>query len=681
VSRPGRPGPGFPLLSGTLGGSPDQPDGNPPSPDCCEVDEANIPDRALETNGGYMVALGAAVGGGSSVIQSQEHEESSASHTSITQDFDSPPTEGNTLWAIVTVASSITQKDIYTPSGWQVRLEHWDIGPGHVLAVFTKVAGAAESSTVAVSFDTTARATLVIMETDAAFGGIDVDADVNNTVFSIPSTTPTAGLEALLIAISVATNAHNVTVAPSGYTLVEDEVADDGGSERLSVYSLAVDPTSGSYSSSITYANTVNATRAHAWAGAFPEDWTLPIPQSHDGDDATFHALTGPDLARLDMGAEYRIVRTRLRIDTAAAGSRTYTIEGANEADYSDAVTIATIPFTATGADQTVTATFADNTESYRYYQLSSSSSEAVDLHSWSLYEPTLATNHQHATALDDLTDVDAPTPADGEVLTWVDADSEWQAVAPAGGGGGTVDIEDEGAADTIDFVGAGVSVTFSGGQATVDIPGGSGSALYPVSVAWGVQGGANVTNTTIVMSATPTNGNRILLAVGLLGRDTTSVTQTNVTWTMLKRTTAAGGGNPRTELWVGVVGASASTTININSGSSNWVGGQAVEIADALTPTLGTNTSNTATYSTSNPGLTGIIKPTAGQLVVATWCMNGGGPDGRPQIEGLVAGLPSAFGGWIGFMRYGYAQGSHAYGWLPIGLTQTYAAQIGVVT
>lgn len=39
------------------------------------------------------------------------------------------------------------------------------------------------------------------------------------------------------------------------------------------------------------------------------------------------------------------------------------------------------------------------------------------------------------ALALDDLVDVDAPAPADGDVLTWVDADSEWQAVAPSGGG------------------------------------------------------------------------------------------------------------------------------------------------------------------------------------------------------------------------------------------------------
>jgi hypothetical protein len=36
--------------------------------------------------------------------------------------------------------------------------------------------------------------------------------------------------------------------------------------------------------------------------------------------------------------------------------------------------------------------------------------------------------------ALDDLTDVDAPTPSDGDVLTWDDAAGEWVAAAPTGG-------------------------------------------------------------------------------------------------------------------------------------------------------------------------------------------------------------------------------------------------------
>lgn len=39
--------------------------------------------------------------------------------------------------------------------------------------------------------------------------------------------------------------------------------------------------------------------------------------------------------------------------------------------------------------------------------------------------------------ALDDIPDVNAPTPADGDVLTWDSTPGEWVAAAPTGGGGG----------------------------------------------------------------------------------------------------------------------------------------------------------------------------------------------------------------------------------------------------
>ncbi len=45
--------------------------------------------------------------------------------------------------------------------------------------------------------------------------------------------------------------------------------------------------------------------------------------------------------------------------------------------------------------------------------------------------------------ALDDLTDVNAPTPADGDVLTWDDSAGEWIAAAPTGGGGGSTPVAD----------------------------------------------------------------------------------------------------------------------------------------------------------------------------------------------------------------------------------------------
>jgi hypothetical protein len=67
----------------------------------------------------------------------------------------------------------------------------------------------------------------------------------------------------------------------------------------------------------------------------------------------------------------------------------------------------------------------------------------------------TMVTQHQAALSiawaqltgtppsLDDLADVDAPAPADGDVLTWNDASSEWIAAAPTGGGGSVQYLDD----------------------------------------------------------------------------------------------------------------------------------------------------------------------------------------------------------------------------------------------
>jgi hypothetical protein len=50
---------------------------------------------------------------------------------------------------------------------------------------------------------------------------------------------------------------------------------------------------------------------------------------------------------------------------------------------------------------------------------------------------------------LDSHTDVNAPTPSDGDVLTWDDTAGEWVAEAPAGGGGGATELDDLSDVDT----------------------------------------------------------------------------------------------------------------------------------------------------------------------------------------------------------------------------------------
>jgi hypothetical protein len=122
--------------------------------------------------------------------------------------------------------------------------------------------------------------------------------------------------------------------------------------------------------------------------------WTVPAPNVIDDDDATYDAPTSDtELVRIDLGAEYRIVRTRIRLQ-ATAGSETLTIKAATLADFSDEATLDTIAFTATGSPQDLEASWL-NTDTHRFFELSGTSS-AYRIHAWELYEPTLSQNHTH---------------------------------------------------------------------------------------------------------------------------------------------------------------------------------------------------------------------------------------------------------------------------------------------
>lgn len=93
------------------------------------------------------------------------------------------------------------------------------------------------------------------------------------------------------------------------------------------------------------------------------------------------------------------------------------------------------------------------------------------------------ATALQFGADLDNLDDVNAPAPAEGQVLTYRASFGEWRAENPAGGGGGPTSffVEDEGSllsghVDRLDFRGAGVTATrINKKEVRVTIPGGGG--------------------------------------------------------------------------------------------------------------------------------------------------------------------------------------------------------------
>jgi hypothetical protein len=78
---------------------------------------------------------------------------------------------------------------------------------------------------------------------------------------------------------------------------------------------------------------------------------------------------------------------------------------------------------------------------------------------------------------LDDIPDVNAPTPSNGDVLTWDSTPGEWVASAAAGGG---IAVEEDGVSEgtgitTLNFT-TGLDVSVTGTEATISASGGGGS-------------------------------------------------------------------------------------------------------------------------------------------------------------------------------------------------------------
>lgn len=170
-----------------------------------------------------------------------------------------------------------------------------------------------------------------------------------------------------------------------------------------------------------------------------------------------------------------------------------------------------------------------------------------------------------------------------------------WVETTATGGSGGTVDIEDEGspegAADTIDFVGAGVSVGFSAGKATVTIPGGGGGALDYVRIAdvraFNVSGGAAAAttwhtrnlNTKVADTGTNASVSRMSFNSGgtyevLVGDTLTGATSgaTGVVFDIELTSGSWAGGDAAGTIWLNSVTGTFNGTENANVGANSNV-------------------------------------------------------------------------------------------------------------
>ena len=122
-------------------------------------------------------------------------------------------------------------------------------------------------------------------------------------------------------------------------------------------------------------------------------------------------------------------------------------------------------------------------------------------------------------------------------------------------------DTDGDGEFDTATIVNTGVPGPAGGGGGS---PVAAGTLVQSVAWATVANGG------TKTFGSTPTNGNTIYAFIVTNAELTTSLVQTNVTWTRVGRSAHRAGNVGVTDIWKGVVAASASTTVTFNFTANN---------------------------------------------------------------------------------------------------------------
>jgi hypothetical protein len=495
VSRPGRPGPGFPILSSTLGGDPEQPEGNPPPPDCCVVDDTDLPDRGLDTNSQRWEGGGGGTGSYSQVVEGDGpvhywrlNQSGASTQPDSIASLDGTPSGGGSLTSVAGATgdgdpalafsnAALTLAGVGDlPVGSAARsVEFLYKGTNtSKQTVFSYGVASATRRSFAVAVNQGGNGTIGIWtwSDDHSTAVVVNDGDWHHIVVTYAA----AASEVLLYVDGVLEDTYSL-----GGTL------NTGTTDALisGDYHTGAFPVTGSVDEIAVYDSVLSGAQVTDHFDAISvdggtADW-VPASNASDGDDATYDTIVvdSNGIYRRDLGAAYRIQSTRIRIAGTTAGARTFTIKGANLADYSDAVVVDTIDFTATGGLTAQDVTGDWYTEvSYRYWQLDIDDSDTYRLHSWEMYEPTLATNHQHAGSGDFVT----TTAGGGEVISTI----------AASGAAETIDLDDGNVHDiTLD---ADCTFTFTAPAAgrarsfTLFLRQGTGAphlATWPGSVEW----------------------------------------------------------------------------------------------------------------------------------------------------------------------------------------------------
>lgn len=166
------------------------------------------------------------------------------------------------LWG--TCERTANSKFVVPPVGWTTLYHDHDATVDFLIA--TKVAAGTETD-VTITFAYSGGATsdnyssLAVVEVSGQYDTLSAAIDTSSATHTIPTVTPDAGTEALLLIGIANHNPHAITVFPSGYTALEGQGV--VGMGRMTTHSLHIATASGGYSSSITFAGSDYAYKSH----------------------------------------------------------------------------------------------------------------------------------------------------------------------------------------------------------------------------------------------------------------------------------------------------------------------------------------------------------------------------------------------------------------------------------
>ena len=137
-------------------------------------------------------------------------------------------------------------------------------------------------------------------------------------------------------------------------------------------------------------------------------------------------------------------------------------------------------------------------------------------------------------------------------------------------------------------------------------------------------RGSSTSNSLTVTMGNTPTSGDLLIAVIGLCpdttGTTVTSITETGVTWTRMVHYNGitAGSSYPDMEIWAGVIGSGASTSISVSYSHSSF--GCVADVCEwaglVTTNFLDKNATSSGTGTTGNTGTTASISQT-NELIV----------------------------------------------------------------